>query len=221
MSVRLGILGVRNSGESRGYQMNKRAIAYVRSRRVADPDAAKVFMLLAERTQASSFEDELDPMGLLLSDTDVPGLASELGINAHRFRNALRRLRDLVPMDVLEHPDGDWEIVYGPSYSGPSPVPAGYGETIGPRNIFAMPGWENRSIWGRDEPLGLAEHAYLYAQLYRNTDSFDGAPCIWITPPRYVLATLDQLAEAIATEIAQYEPFSLPSAALIKGWMVQ
>jgi hypothetical protein len=86
--------------------------------------------------------------------------------------------------------------------------------------VLAMPGWESYSTWGRDEPLGLSEHAYLYAQLYRNSDDPDGAPRVWITPPKYVLATLDQLAEAIATEIAPYEAIPLPPA-LIRGWMVQ
>jgi hypothetical protein len=200
--------------------VSKRAIAYVQSRRLADPDAARVFLLLAERTQASSFGDELAPMGLLVVDTDLPGLAAEVGINADRFRKVLRQLRDLVPMDVLEHPDGVWEIVYGPGYTDPPSLPARDGETVGFRHVFAMPGWESYSTWGRDEPLGLSEHAYLYAQLYRNSDDPGGAPRIWITPPKYVLATLDQLAEAIATEIAPYEPIPLPPV-LIRGWMVQ
>jgi hypothetical protein len=121
--------------------VSKRAIAYVQSRRLADPDAARVFLLLAERTQASSFGDELAPMGLLFADTDLPGLAAEVGINADRFRNVLRQLRDLVPMDVLEHPDGVWEIVYGPGYTDPPSLSARDGETVGFRNVFAMPGW--------------------------------------------------------------------------------
>jgi hypothetical protein len=177
------------SEESKGEnQVSKRAIAYVQSRRLADPDAARVFLLLAERTQASSFGDELAPLGLLVADTDLPGLAAEVGINADRFRNVLRQLRDLVPMDVLEHPDGVWEIVYGPGYTDPPSLPARDGEPVGFRNVFAMPGWESYSTWGRDEPLGLSEHAYLYAQLYRNSDDPDDAPRIWITPPRRLLA---------------------------------
>lgn len=50
-----------------GNQVSERAIAYVQSRRLADPDAARVFQLLAERTPASSLGDELAPMGLLLA----------------------------------------------------------------------------------------------------------------------------------------------------------
>lgn len=200
--------------------MSKRAIAYVQSRCLADPDAARIFLLLAERTQASSFGDEMAPMGLLLADTDLPGLAAKLGINADRFRNVLRELRDLVPMDVLEHSDGVWEIVFGPSYTDSPLLSARGGETVGFRNVFSMPGWESHSTWGRDEPLGLSEHAYLFAQLYRNSDNPHDAPRIWITPPKYVVATLDQLAETIATEITPYEPIPVPPA-LIRGWMVQ
>jgi hypothetical protein len=198
--------------------VSKRAIAYVQSRRLADPDAARVFLLLAERTHASSFGDEMAPMGLLLADADLPGLAAGLGISADRVRNVLRQLRDLVPMDVLEHPDGVWEMVYGPGYTDPQS--ARDGDAVGSRNMFTLPGWEDYSTWGMDAPLGLPEHAYLYAQLYRNTDNPADAPRIWITPPRYVLATLDQLAEAIATEIAPYEPIPLPPE-LIRSWMVQ
>lgn len=200
--------------------MSKRAIAYVQGRRLADPDAAGVFLMLAERTHASSFDDELAPMGLLLADTDLPGLAAELGVDAERFRRVLRKLRDLVPMDVLEHPDGVWEIVYGPSYTNPSPRPATDSEVVGSRNAFALPGWEKYSTWGKDEPLGLSEHAYLYAQLYRNTDNPDDPSRVWVTPPRYVPATLDELAEAIAIEISRHEPIPLPPA-LIRSWMGQ
>jgi hypothetical protein len=201
--------------------MSKRAIAYAQSRRLDDSDAGRVFLLLAARTQTSSSRDEMSPMGLLLADADLPGLAAGLGISADRFRTLLRQLRDLVPMDVLEHPDGVWEIVYGPGYTDPPPPrPARDGDVVGPRNIFALPGWENYSTWGMDMPRGVPEHGYLYAQLYRNTDNRDGVPRIWITPPRYVLATLDQLAGAIATEIAPYEPIPLPPE-LIRSWMVQ
>jgi hypothetical protein len=221
MTVWPGTLGIRTfRGVEGGNQVSKRAIAYVQSRRLTDPDAARVFLLLAERTQDLSFGDESAPMGLLVADTDLPGLAAEVGINADRFCNVLRQLRDLVPMDVLEHSDGAWELVYGPSYTDPPSLSARDGETVGFRNVFAMPGWESYSTWGRDEPLGLSEHAYLYAQLYRNSDNPDGVPCVWITPPKYVLTTLDQLAEAIATEIAPYEPLPLPPV-LIRGWMVQ
>src|SRR5258708_25876454 len=128
------------------------------------------------------------PMGLLLADADLPGLAAGLGISADRVRNVLRQLRDLVPMDVLEHPDGVWEMVYGPGYTDPQPQPARDGDAVGSRNMFTLPGWEDYSTWGMDAPLGLPEHAYLYAQLYRNTDNPADAPRIWITPPRYVLA---------------------------------
>jgi hypothetical protein len=82
-----------------------------------------------------------------------------------------------------------------------------------------MPGWEKCSTWGLDAPLGRAEDAYLYAQLYRDTDDPSDCPTIWITPPQHVLTSLDQLAEAIAIEIAAYEPISL-SAELIRTWLV-
>ena len=200
--------------------MSQRAIAYAQERCLADPDAAGVLLLLAGRTDAVPFEDPLSPMGLLLSDRDIPALAATLNLGADRFRDVLRQLRDLVPMDVLEHRDGTWEVVYGPGYTNPpQPRPARDGEAIAGRNIFDMPGWEEYSTWGLDAPRGRAEHAYLYAQLYRNTDDPDDRPRVWITPPRYVLTSLDQLAEAIATEIASYEPIPLP-AELIRTWLV-
>ena len=42
---------------------------------------------------------------------------------------------------------------------------------------------------------------------------------IWISPPRYILTSLDHLAEAIATEISSCEPIQLP-AELIRTWLV-
>ena len=52
--------------------MSERAIAYVRERNLVDPDAARVLLLLAGRTDALSIEDPWSPMGLLLSDCDIP-----------------------------------------------------------------------------------------------------------------------------------------------------
>jgi hypothetical protein len=135
-----------------------------------------------------------------------------LSLGANRFRDVLRKLRDIVPMDVLEHQDGTWEIVYGPSYTSPLP-PRPVKEAIGGRNIFGLPGWERYSTWGLDTPLGRADDAYLYAQLYRNTDDPNSRPRIWITPPRYILTTLDQLAEAASIEIAPHEPVSAAAQA--------
>ena len=51
-----GTLGIGDLPRSRREnQVSERAIAYVRSRRLADPDAARVFLLLARRTQAFGF----------------------------------------------------------------------------------------------------------------------------------------------------------------------
>lgn len=205
--------------------MSERAVAYVRERRLADPAAERVFLALAERTKPSwSDNDDESPMGVLLSDADIPGLAAGLGIDAGRFRGLLRELRDLVPMTVLEHRDGTWEIVYGPPYTSPEkppePMPARDGDDIGPVNPFTMPGWDDYSTWGLDKPLGQADMSYLYAQLYRNTDDPGGAPRVWITPPAYAPATLGQLAQAIATEIARYEPVSFPPV-VIRRWLAR
>jgi hypothetical protein len=102
--------------------MSERAIAYVRERNLVDPDAARVFLLLAGRTNALPIEDPWSPMRLLLSDCDIRAVAATLNLGADRFHDVLRQLRDIVPMDVLEHRDGTWEIVYGPSYTS-SPQP--------------------------------------------------------------------------------------------------
>jgi hypothetical protein len=218
------LVGVRALARTKEGRVCQRAIAYVQGRRLADPLAERVFLTLAERTAPSDLDDDDSPMGLLLSDTDIPRLAAGLGIDADRFRSLLREVRDLVPMDVLEHSDGTWEIVYGPPYtSPPEPLqlrPAEDGDDIGPVNPFTMPGWESYSTWGLDKPLGLTDQGYLYAQLYRNTDDPGAAPRIWITPPGYAPTTLDQLAQAIATEITPYEPVPLPPSA-IRIWLVQ
>ena len=133
--------------------MSERAIAYVRERNLVDPDATRVLLLLAGRTDALPIEDPWSPMGLLLSDCDIPAMAATLNLGADRFRDVLRQLRDIVPMDVLEHRDGTWEIVYGPSYtSSPQPRLAQDGEAIEGRNAFGMPGWEQYSTWGLDAP---------------------------------------------------------------------
>jgi hypothetical protein len=204
--------------------MSNRAIAYVQGRHLADLDAARVFLLLAERTKSSSFDDDETPMGLLLNNADIPGLAAGLGIDTDRFCSLLRQLRDMVPMDVLEHSDGVWEIVYGPPYTNagkpPQPRPAQDGDRIEPVNIFTMPGWEEYSTWGLDTPLGRADDAYLYAQLYLNTDDPRATPRIWITPPKYVATTLDALAEAIASEILPYSPIQIPPE-VIRIWLAR
>lgn len=71
--------------------MSHRAVAYVQGRRLAAPDAARVFLLLAEHTKSSSLDDDETPMGLLLNDADIPGLAAGLGIDTDNFRDLLRR----------------------------------------------------------------------------------------------------------------------------------
>jgi hypothetical protein len=204
--------------------MSQRAVAYVQGCHLADPVATRVFLALAERTTPSWADSDDSPMGLIISDADIPGLADGLGIDADRFRDLLRELRDLVPMDVLEHSDGTWEIVYGPPYTSPPPPPqprpAEDGDDIGPVNPFTMPGWESYSTWGMDKPLGLADQGYLYAQLYRNIDDPGAAPLVWITPPRYAPTTLDQLAQAIATEITPYEAIPVPPSA-IRTWLAR
>lgn len=78
---------------------------------------------------------------------------------------------------------------------------------------FTMPGWDDYSTWGYEEGMG-----HYYAQLYRNSDDSDGPPRIWITPPRYLPRTVDELAETIATAIAPHEAVSPPAAA-IKRWL--
>jgi len=202
--------------------MSNRAVAYVHGRRLAEPDAARVFLVLAERTAPSGFDDDDSPMGLLLNDADIPGLAAALGIHADRFRSLLRELRDLVPMDVLEHRDGTWEIVYGPSYTNPrkppEPTPAQDGDDIGPVNPFTMPGWENYSTWGLDQTPRPSKSWLSVRELYLNTDDPGARPRIWITPPRYTPATLDQLAQAIASEIAPYSPVQMPPS-MIRIWL--
>ncbi|MEU9835928.1 hypothetical protein AB0D67_30710 [Streptosporangium sp. NPDC048047] len=191
--------------------MSERAIAYVQSLGLTDRTAERVFLLLAERTRA----DEQSPvMGLQLREVDIPDLAARAGMDTQQFRDLLRALKTMVRMDVLEH-DGGWEIVYGPAYTTPQPPsPARTGPVgIGAIQPFTMPGWDDYSTWGQEEGLG-----HLYAQLYRNGDNPGAAPRIWITPPRYLVQTIDELAAAIASAITPYAGGCVPPEA-IKRWL--
>lgn len=51
----------------------------------------------------------------------------------------------------------------------------------GDRFALDLAGWEDRSIWGVDVPLGDPGQAYLFAQLWRNEDSDRDEPTIWIS----------------------------------------
>ena len=197
--------------------MSREAVAYVRSRELADPNAARVFMLLAQRTASPTLPDDRPyAMGLELRDEEISALAAQIGVDGEEFRRLLRLLKKMVPMDVLEHPEGVWEIVFGYGYTDPKP------QRVTPRDFsagyprvaaFRVTGWENYSTWGYEEGLG-----HFYAQLYRNGDDHNAEPRIWITPPRYVPRTIDELAEAISAEIAPYELVP-PPPAVVKLWL--
>ncbi|MEV3925888.1 hypothetical protein [Actinomadura coerulea] len=131
----------------------------------------------------------------------------------------------MVRMDILEHRDGVWEIVYGPSYTNPKPptrrrIRVASDAEVQAVQPFAMPGWEHYSTWGFEEVHGRRDLGHMYAQLYLNTDDRDGKPRIWITPPRHTLTTIDQLAEAIATEIAPRMGITIPPE-LIRDYLVK
>ncbi|MFE7709229.1 hypothetical protein ACFU6I_26290 [Streptomyces sp. NPDC057486] len=133
------------------------------------------------------------------------------------FRQQLRRLQQHVKMDVLEHSDGLWEIVYGPSYTRPpKPRPAKPDLTQGGPHPFWLPGWERYSTWGYEQ--GPDGHQQLYAQLILNEDGADAEPRIWITPPRHTVQTIDELAEAIAEALGSYGPVPPPTAE-VKRWL--
>jgi len=216
--------GTARSGKA-DRQVNKVAVAYVQGLGIGDALARRVFLLLAARTEASRYydtpEDTSTPeiMGLELRDADIPALATEAGISADSFREQLRVLKRTVKMDVLEHKqEGVWEIVYGPSYTDPPPPPRPKSvdpARVGPIHPFWMPGWDHYSTWGWEEGLG-----HFYAQIIHNSDDRDTRPRIWITPPTYVMRTVDQLAEAIATAIAPYEAVAPPTE-MIKRWLLQ
>ncbi|MFI7425331.1 hypothetical protein [Nonomuraea sp. NPDC049684] len=196
--------------------MSEQAVAYVRGLRLADPDVERVLVLLAERTTVECWGEEPSVMGVELDDSvDIPQLAAAAGMDAQQFRSLLRQLKTMVPMDVIEHDGGVWEIVYGPSYTnrGTNAVKSSTSAPIGGIQPFTMPGWDRYSTWGYEDGLG-----HFYAQLYRNSDNPDAAPRIWITPPQYVVTTVDDLAEAIATAIAPYEAVP-PPAEVIKIWL--
>lgn len=195
--------------------MSRRAIDYVQSITISDPQSQRVLLALADRTRPSQFDQEPDPiLGLILHDSEIAQLADSIGIGEDAFRRILRELRDTVPMDVLEHSDGQWEIVYGPPYTNPTSATSTV-DTITEANVqnvhsFNMPGWENYSTWGYDTGL-----ACLYAQLYLNQDDRDGRPRIWITPPQHVIIRINELAEVIATEIASFGPVSPPTEVVL------
>ncbi|MEV8323529.1 hypothetical protein [Kitasatospora sp. NPDC056731] len=200
--------------------MSDQAIKYVHQLAVADPLSKRVLLVLAQHTEptTSMWGHEIpEIMGLDITETDLPTLAAQAGFAAEEFRQQLRQLKQHVKMDVLEHSDGTWEIVYGPSYTDKySPIPQPVTEeNVGGLHDFAMPGWEYYSTWGWEEGLG-----HFYAQIIHNSDDRDATPRIWITPPRYVVRTIDELAQVIADEIAPYEPIRVP-ASVIKMYMTK
>ncbi|KUN57765.1 hypothetical protein AQJ46_45970 [Streptomyces canus] len=90
---------------------------------IADDIARRVFVLLAKRTHtpgdARRPEDVPEVMGLELRPGDIPVLALHAQLSPDELRQRLRDLKRHARMDVLEHPDGVWEIVYGPAYAQP------------------------------------------------------------------------------------------------------
>ncbi|MFE9424381.1 hypothetical protein ACFYNO_15585 [Kitasatospora sp. NPDC006697] len=200
--------------------MSKEAVAYVNQLGMTDETARRVFLLLAERTSTSrlAWDGETpEIMGIELTPADIPALAAQAGLDPEGLRAQLRQLKQHVRMDVLEHSDGVWEIVYGPSYTKPrQPRPQPVTEAnVGQLHDFAMPGWDRYSTWGYEVGLG-----HYYAQIIHNSDDRDAEPRIWITPPRYVVRTIDELAQAIADALAPYEPISIP-ASIIKMYMTK
>ncbi|MFF7098442.1 hypothetical protein ACFY9A_39665 [Streptomyces rubradiris] len=200
--------------------MSRHAISYVRGLEIADETALRVFLLLAERTTARGGryrpDDIPEIMGLELQDPDIPALAAQIGLTPEDFRQQLRELKKHVRMDVLEHTDGVWEIVYGPSYTRPAkPRLAQPDLTQDGPHPFWLPGWEKYSTWGYEQS---PDGPYLYAQLIPNQDGPDAEPRIWITPPGHVVRTVDELAETIATALAPYQPVVMPTS-LIKTWL--
>jgi hypothetical protein len=202
--------------------MSKQAVTYVRRLGITDQRAEQVFLLLAERTKIMSEPwgaDLPEVMGLEVGPADIPVLAAQIGLDPEGFRAQLRSLKQHVRMDVLEHDDGVWEIVYGPSYTDrqlPAPPPPVIAEgNIGRLNAFSVPGWDHFSTWGYEDHLG-----HYYAQLYHNSDDRDAAPRIWITPPKYVVRTLDELAQAIADALAPYERVPMP-AVVVKMYLTK
>ncbi|MFI7537846.1 hypothetical protein [Streptosporangium sp. NPDC049376] len=138
--------------------MSKHAIAYVQGLQLADPTVERVLLLLAERT--NTWNQERPVMGLELRDADIPRPAVEAKMSAQEFRHLPRTMKNTVRMDVLEHSDGVWEIVYGPSCTGRAPTAAAQpaDAPIGAIQAFTMPGWDHYSTWGYDASLG-----HLYA----------------------------------------------------------
>ncbi|MFG2712838.1 hypothetical protein ACGFX2_20115 [Streptomyces goshikiensis] len=201
--------------------MSRHATAYVRSLGITDGTALTVLTLLAALTHAPGDphrpEDIPEVMGLYLQDSDIPDLAAQAGLAPEAFRRQLRGLRQHVKMDVLEHADGVWEIVYGPSYTRrPEPRPARPDLTRGGPHPFWLPGWDHYSTWGYEQ--GPGGHQHLYAQLLLNQDGPDAEPRIWITPPQYTVRTLDELAGAIARALGPHQPVPMP-ASLIRTFL--
>jgi len=208
-------------GGGRRQTVGERELAYVRGKAIDDPEVAHVFEAIAARTQPSRDEGADTIMGLDLHDADIPDLAAGIGLDGEQFRAALRRLRHHVRMNVGEHADGIWEIVYGPAFDKPRmPTREEVDQAArhGPQP-FWMPGWDAYSIWGYDTDLSDGSH-YLFAQLYRNDDDRDGPPRIWITPPDHMPRTRAELAEAIAARLGKHEIVPIPPVA-IDDWLTR
>ncbi|MYW71917.1 hypothetical protein [Pseudonocardia sp. SID8383] len=75
-------------------------------------------------------------------------------------------------------------------------------------NIFLLDGWDDTSVWGLDDD-------YYYAQLTPNDVDDANGPQVWITPPRYLIGSANELMRTIAAVLDL--PADLVDQAMARG----
>lgn len=189
--------------------MSREAVEYVRGLGLPAGPRVRVFMVLALLASGRQPRTGMpDLMGLVVRDGDIAGLAGVAEVTEAGFREEL----GLLPARVRELTGGRTEIVFGPGCDSGPPGPDREAEMAG-RKGFAMPGWEDYSVWGYEEGAGF------WAQLWRNADDPDAGPRIWITPARGPVTSVSGLARAIARELAACEAVP-PPAAVVRTWLL-
>ena len=74
------------------------------------------------------------------------------------------------------------------------------------RSTLELPGWQNQSAWGYDEPIGS-----YFAQLWRNTNRDEGQPDIWLSGIRSNYARPGSIALEIMKSTG-HDPLTIVSA---------
>lgn len=113
--------------------MNHEALIYAAGARTGSPVAKAVLYTLATMADPDTMWYAGEPMwGLNLGKDDLAFLARTVETDIGMLKDVLRRMRNNLPMEAIEHTGaaaeqhGLFEVLFGPGYSAPRQVPAQY-----------------------------------------------------------------------------------------------